>query len=518
MSQTQAGAEIELKFDADEGFRLPDLGDLPGVAEVGPAQVHDLEAVYFDTADLRLARNRHTLRRRTGGHDAGWHLKRPRRDGFRDELQEPLGEPGAVPPALRRVVAAHVRGAALAPVVTLRTTRTATLLRDADGTVLAEIAEDVVLAEVTTADEASSGGAEAGEARTVRWSELEAELVNGDLALLEQLRARLLAAGARPSDSSSKLARALGHRLATRSGDAGPEPAEGSAGAALLAYVREQAAALVAQDPLVRADAHDAVHQMRVACRRLRAVLAALRPVVDAEAVEPVRAELQWLGEVLGGARDSEVVRDRILALVAAEPPELVRGPVAAFVTETFATRYRAAHDAVLEALDSPRYFALLDSVDALAATAPSGPKAGEPAKKVLRRRLARTYHRVQDHVDDARAASGAEREELFHEVRKSAKRARYAGEAATDVLGDPARRYAKAMKAVQEVLGEHQDSVVARGELAALGEAAQAAGHDAFTYGRLHGVEQAGAERSLAGFDEAWDAARDEARRAGLR
>src|SRR3954469_3324314 len=97
-------AEIELKFDADEGFALPDLADLPGVAQVPPAQVHDLEAVYYDTADYRLAVNRHTLGRRTGGHDAGWHLKRPRGDGFRDELQEPLGEAGAVPEALRRLV------------------------------------------------------------------------------------------------------------------------------------------------------------------------------------------------------------------------------------------------------------------------------------------------------------------------------------------------------------------------------------------------------------------------------
>src|SRR5689334_11276126 len=114
-------AEIELKFDADDGFALPDLRDLPGVADVSPPQVHALEAVYYDTADYRLAANRHTLRRRTGGHDAGWHLKRPRSDGFRDELQEPLGDEGEVPPALRRFVEVHARGARLAHVVRLLT-------------------------------------------------------------------------------------------------------------------------------------------------------------------------------------------------------------------------------------------------------------------------------------------------------------------------------------------------------------------------------------------------------------
>ena len=143
-----ADAEIELKFDADEGFVLPDLADLPGVAEVPPAQVHDLEAVYFDTADYRLAVNRHTLRRRTGGHDAGWHLKRPRSDGFRDELQEPLGEPDTVPEALRRLVEVHTRGRELVPAVRLSTRRTATELRDAGGAVLAEIAQDDVTADL----------------------------------------------------------------------------------------------------------------------------------------------------------------------------------------------------------------------------------------------------------------------------------------------------------------------------------------------------------------------------------
>jgi CHAD domain-containing protein len=499
-------AEIELTFDADEGFALPDLRDLPGVAQVAPPQVRDLEAVYYDTADYRLAAHRHTLRRRTGGHDAGWHLKRPRSDGFRDELQEPLGDEAAVPPALRRFVEVHVRGAQLAPVVRLSTRRTATELLDAAGSVLAEIAQDDVTAELPALPALTGRDGEVRPGEVVRWSEIEAELVRGDLDLLEAVRTRLLAAGARLSDSPSKLARALGDRVPVAPAAAG---VPGTAGTALLAYVRGQVADLLVQDPLVRADAHDAVHQMRVACRRLRAVLAAFRPVVDAAGVEPVRAELKWLGEVLGQARDAEVVRDRLLAAVAAEPPELVLGPVERFVTETFSTRYRTAHDAVLEALGSERYFALLDALDALATTAPRGQRASASAKKVLRRQLARTYRRTRRLVEDARAASGEHREELFHEVRKSAKRARYAGDAATAVLGEQARSYAKAMKAVQEVLGEHQDGVVAGAALRELAVAAHQAGENAFTYGRLHGLEQAAGERALARFDETWHDAR---------
>src|SRR3954447_25385543 len=301
-----SGAEIELKFDADEGFVLPDLRELPGVAQVPPARLHDLEAVYYDTPDYRLALNRHTLRRRTGGPDAGWHLKRPRPDGFRDELREPLGEPGAVPESLRRLVEVHTRGRELVPAVRLSTRRTATELRDAAGAVLAEIAQDDVSAELPPLDGRD------GEVR--RWSEVEAELVGGDLALLEAVRERLLAAGARLSDAPSKLGRALGDRVPAATL---PQVTPGSSGEALLSYLRDRVDDLITQDPLVRVDAPDAVHQMRVGCRRLRAVLAAFRPVVEAEeapgANEPLRAELQWLGEVLGGARDSEVVRDRLL-------------------------------------------------------------------------------------------------------------------------------------------------------------------------------------------------------------
>ncbi len=497
-----ADAEIELKFDADEGFVLPDLADLPGVAEVPPAQVHDLEAVYYDTADYRLAVNRHTLRRRTGGHDAGWHLKRPRSDGFRDELQEPLGEPDTVPEALRRLVEVYTRGRELVPAVRLSTRRTATELRDAGGAVLAEIAQDDVTADLPAVDGRD------GEVR--RWSEVEAELMGGDLALLEAVRNRLLAAGAHVSDAPSKLRRALGDRVPAA---AEPQVLADSAGEALLMYLRDRVDDLVRHDPLVRVDAPDAVHQMRVNCRRLRTVLAAFRPVVEPEGdrgeIEPLRAELKWLGEVLGAARDSEVVRDRLLASVDAQPPELVLGPVQAFLTETFSTRYRAAHDAALDTLGSPRYFALLDALDALVSTPPAGPRAGEPAAEVLPKQLRRTYRRIKRHVDEARAAEGEHRGELFHEVRKSAKRARYAGDAVSAVLGDQAKDYAKAMKAVQEVLGDYQDGVVARQELRALAVAAHLDGQNAFTYGRLHALEQVAGEQALERFDGAWRDAR---------
>src|SRR4051794_27313526 len=89
--------EIERKFDVDDTFALPELGALPGVAAVDAPVEHNREAASFDTADLRLARNRVTLRRRTGGTDAGWHLKLPV-EGARREVRQPLGTAVRKPP------------------------------------------------------------------------------------------------------------------------------------------------------------------------------------------------------------------------------------------------------------------------------------------------------------------------------------------------------------------------------------------------------------------------------------
>jgi CHAD domain-containing protein len=488
-------AEIELKFETDPSFTLPDLSDVPGVAAVAPPEERVLEATYVDTPDLRLAAHRHALRRRTGGHDAGWHLKRPRADGFRDEIQEPLGDPDVVPPALRRFVEVHARGHRLAPVVRIATRRNATHLLDEQGRVLLELADDDVTA---------TRLGQAGAADTVTsWHELEAELVDGDPALLDAVEARLVAAGARVSSSRSKLARALGDTVPA---PAAPALTLGSAGQALVDYLREQVDNLMALDPLVRADAPDAVHQMRVGCRRMRALLAAYRGVLDAERVGPLREELRWLGEVLGAARDSEVVRDRLRAEAAELPAELVLGPVERRIVETFGSRYRRAHDRALEEMDGPRYFALLDALDALVGTPALGPEAPEPATEVYRARLAKTWKRTARLTREARAQENADaREHQLHEVRKSAKRARYAAEAARRILGDEAQAYGKAMKAVQEVLGEHQDSVIARGELLHLGVDAQADGESAFTFGLLYGHEQARAAQALARFDAAW-------------
>ena len=81
--------EVEIKLAVDEDTGIPDLIQLPGVTSIESTQEHNLSAVYYDTADLRLTRSKITLRRRTGGSDDGWHMKLPQ-EGGRKEVRMPL--------------------------------------------------------------------------------------------------------------------------------------------------------------------------------------------------------------------------------------------------------------------------------------------------------------------------------------------------------------------------------------------------------------------------------------------
>jgi inorganic triphosphatase YgiF len=195
-------SETELKMEAGPGFAVPDLTGLAGGLTVTEPEVRLLDARYFDTPDQRLAEAGITLRRRTGGPDAGWHLKLPVSTGTRRELQAPLGEAETVPPQLIAQVSRWVRDQPLRVVATLETRRTVRYLRTEDGTTLAEVADDLVTGRVP------GPGNALGE--PVTWREIEVELVEGGPGILDAARTRLAAAGARPSSSASKLSRLLG--------------------------------------------------------------------------------------------------------------------------------------------------------------------------------------------------------------------------------------------------------------------------------------------------------------------
>jgi CHAD domain-containing protein len=516
--------EVERKYDVPEGFSAELVGaGIPAVREVSPLVTRKLTAVYFDTADYRLASAGVTLRRRSGGNDDGWHLKLPAaplRGGAPDtrlELREPLGRATrTVPARLAALVRAYTRGRPLRPVATLATVRLERELRGDGGKVLATLVEDEVAGTVTGHTPVE-----------VAWRELELELVGGDMALLDALDAQVTGGGATRAGAASKLGRLLDDRVPPRWPGMRPARKGDPAGVAVLAAVRAQVEALVGWDPLVRADEPDAVHQLRVTTRRLRALLKVYGPLLaDSELVDmaaAVRAELGWLAGVLGEARDLEVLRADLAERIAALPPELVRGDIAGWVDATLAARRERAHAAVVAALESPRHRELLDTLIALCmaepatepatepaiepATEPESDQPAPPARRALPAAVDRAWRRAGRAVEAARSAPAAERAAAWHEVRKVAKRVRYATEAAGPVLGrrgrEQADRFLRGLRRLQETLGADQDNRLLAGAVIELADLAAAEGRETFTLGVL--AAEASAQDTAAVPVKAW-------------
>ncbi|MFD9138446.1 CHAD domain-containing protein [Streptomyces bottropensis] len=494
--------EIERKYESDESG-LPDLTGVAGVATVIDKGVAELDAVYYDTPDERLAAASITLRRRTGGSDAGWHLKLPVSAGVRDEIRAPLSD--TLPHELKGLVRSRVRGAELVPLVRLLSTRDVSELLDANGTLLAEVSVDAVVAERLTED-----------GRTAQWSEIEVELADdGDPAFLDKVDKKLRKAGVRPSDSPSKLARALqetapkkgGRKNRKKAGAAAPgEPV--TPGDHVLAYVRAQRDAIVELDPAVRRDVFDSVHSMRVATRRLRSTFKSFGKVLDRTVTDPIGEELKWLAGELGVDRDHEVLTERLTEALDGLPESLVTGPVHARLRAWSGKDGRTGpRSELIEALDGERYLELLESVDAVIADPPLLAAAEGDPEKVIIKAVRKDFAKVAALVEEALAQpSGADRDLAMHEARKKTKRTRYAAEAAHPLLGKPAKALVKDMKSLQSLLGDHQDSVMARQALRDLAHQAHAApGESAFTYGLLYGREERRAELAEEALPKTW-------------
>ncbi|MBO1752113.1 CYTH and CHAD domain-containing protein [Actinotalea sp. BY-33] len=541
--------EVETKYEVVAELQLPDLVELFGSVPRGTkapsseesswaeegVERQRLRATYFDTADFHLAAAGLTLRRRTGGSDAGWHLKVPMADGSRSEIRLPLGRGATTVPArLVAMLYAVTDGRELVPVVKIDTDRTVRHLVDEARNLAVEVADDLV----TTRPVPSSGSGESPPATS--WREIEVELVDGPTSLLDSLDPVLRASGLVPARTTSKLARALGRgslraaggttarkasttKVAARTKAAsGKKAASGEkarAGEVALAYIGAQVDTIRAQDMPVRLDAEGSVHAMRVATRRLRSALTTLGPLLDRKVTKPLGTELRWLARVLGEARDAEVMRARIGAAVDEERPDARLDPaVAEGVDGELDSAYRAAHDDVVAQLSSDRYRALLDALRALVEHPPLTDRAGRSAQKVLPGLVAKSDARVGAAMRAAHTARDeAERETQLHRARKAAKKARYSAESVASVFGKDARRFAAAMEEVQEALGDHLDAVATRARLRELASGTEQPG-TAFTYGRLHALEEARAQRSGELVGEAWAAARKKKLRAWLR
>ena len=498
-AEVQTELEIERKLRVPALFRMPPVvGADTGVARVVARPPLVLTATYFDTDDLRLARWGVTFRRREGGSDAGWHLKLPVAGGHpgdRDELQLPLdaGTPDSPPRALSDLVSALVRQAPLRAVATLRTERTPLLLRAADDRLIAELVDDVV--------SVLDGDRVAG-----RFREIELEAREGSSDDLDRVLAVLMAAGAELG-TTSKAAHALGPR-ATAPPDL-PVPTVPSprdpAWVAVQAHLLTQARRLLLQDVRVRRDLPDAVHQMRVAARRLRSSLRTFRPLVEREWADALREELGWVASELGAIRDTEVLIRRLDEHSALISDDRVANATRALLDRELGARLEAAREEALAALASPRYEELLDRLVDDVRLPPFTDLADEEARKILPTLSWKPWVKLRHEADELDHEVPAEH---WHRTRITAKRARYAAEALEPVFGADATALAKPLEAVTEILGEHQDAAIAREIIAELATRPELTGIEGWGLGLLYAIEQQAEADSRIAFIPIWSRA----------
>lgn len=270
--------------------------------------------------------------------------------------------------------------------------------------------------------------------------------------------------------------------------------------------LRRQIDELRAADADARAGEPDAIHAVRIAARRLRSTLTSYRKLLPPTEARRLAEELRWLGSALSPARDAEVMRDRLLGALAATPDDLVVGPVGARIRSALDDDARRGQEAATEALGSARFSHLIRDLDALAEVSPAHRVPAQSAARAVRRALRADVRLARRAVRAARAdVSAAAQDAALHEARKKAKRLHYSAESAAEVLGHAAEALAEAAHGVQDLLGEHQDSVVARQYLIRFAEEQRAAGEDTFTVGLLHAREQEAARTDGATTRAAW-------------
>ncbi len=456
---------------------------------VTPPEAVRLETVYFDTPDLRLARWGVSLRYRAG---EGWTLKLSPSTATglleRDEITF-SGGPRKPPAAAVALVRAYVRKSELIPVARLSTIRRRVRLLAADGGRLAEVVDD----EVSVRD---------GRRVAARFREIEVEVAgaNGNEGLVAPLVDRLRAAGAGAPDPTPKHIRALGPR-AMEPPEVAPVPVmpESPAREVIRTVLAEAVAAILRNDPLVRTGKDpEAVHQERVATRKLRSHLRTFGPLLEPTWTDPLRSELGWLAMALGAVRDREVLLDRLRERARSLPAGDSRS--ASSLLHLLEVEIEGLRTKLYADLDSQRYVDLLESLVAAAHAPVATLDADQPASQVLPPLATGPWRRLRSAV---RQLPEQPTDPELHRIRILAKRARYAAEAVAPVVGEGATAFARAAAKLQTILGEHQDSVTAQAWL----RSARVTGRRAFVAGQLIALEHLAAQKARRDWPKVWKA-----------
>jgi CHAD domain-containing protein/adenylate cyclase class IV len=480
--------EIEFKFAVHPSFDLPEIQGRAGVTAIHELESLSLHSTYYDTVDLRLARNGVTLRHRRGEDGSQWTLKLPtgdKRAAIRDEIDFPASED--MPHVAAELVTGFTRRASLQQVAVLETKRSRWKLIGNDNSQLALVVRD----EVTVIE---------NERIVTRFREIELEALEVGLRELTAIGDALQQVGAVPSEPVPKAVRALGPR-ATAPSDVPPLPELGPcvpATSAIKALLARSVTRLISNHPAARLGNEEGVHQMRVAVRRLRSDLRTFGLLVEQSWTDEVIPELKWLAQLLGDVRDLDVLTQRFESQGRDLIPDIqpLFKAVAQSLNESRAVLY--------EGLRSDRYGDLLEKLVRSAQNPPVTPEASRPAAIALTPHVETRWKKLRRAVRDAGKDPTAD---ALHQIRIRAKRARYAAEAVAPTLGarrQKAGEFGKAAARLQDVLGEHQDATVAQAKIQQIvGD--KPAGSFALAGGRLVERQSRSAAEARSAWRKAW-------------
>jgi CHAD domain-containing protein len=419
--------ERQVKLSIGSYFRLPPL---PG----HPIPRHRRTLTYYDSSQFDLAQAGITLRHRTQFGKQAWQLKLPL---IHDRQEIEIIDPQPHPPRIFcDLLFLHLGNRQLLPVVILQVWRTGIHVC-MDHIPVADITVD----SVSVVKDGSV---------IQRFREIEIKTIDGKNRILSDLEQQLRRAGAEDHDGRPKLFRALSLPAP------GPEPPP-ALNAPVIDHVKwvlgRHVRWLLAHDPGTRLGREpESLHQVRVATRRLHAVLRAAKPLLIPEWTDSLQDELRWLGQILGPTRDLDVQ----LAYFRGESATLDvrdRRPLTEFTDHLEAQRNNV-REVLLNELKGARYLDLIRRLQQAKEDLigiESTITVHELAKDAFRT-LRRAVQRLEPSPKDAG----------LHEIRIKTKRARYAAELAEPIVGKTATRFIKKACAVQDLLGRHQDAIQA--------------------------------------------------------
>jgi inorganic triphosphatase YgiF len=455
--------EIELKFLCEPA----DLSAVLAAAPNGEDQEKALLSTYFDTPEGDLRKARISLRIREGGDKRVQTLKRG--DGFaREEHEQVLnGDRLDLSAAAVKSALSPAKRRTLAPIFTVRVVRRQRTF-DYQGAQI-EMAVD-------------EGEVQAGD-RSRRISEVELELKGGHCDSMFELARQLSKTAPLYLSFDGKASQGQGLRdgtdRAARRHDKAPLARGLTAAGAFQAIARNALAQIAANGVVLReADSVEAIHQLRVAVRRLRSAMSTFKAVADDEQAETIKAELKWLAGACDEARDLDVFAEENAKIADAVLDMSALAPM------VDAARARG-HSKVSAAVASGRFRGLVLETTAWVETgewlSAGGKTARErreaPADRFATKALNRRLKRLRKQGADLAKQDDAGR----HEARIVSKKLRYSAEAFAPLFdAEAARAFIKTLKRLQDHLGALNDAAVAQGLVERLelkGKALDAAG-----------------------------------------